>query len=193
MDNLDQKFREAKDAYVSGDFAKAKLGFDFLIDQHPSSKQALLSRYLRGRAFEDGVFGAVDLNKALADFLALDEIADVYGSDGTLGVARVLYQTDKISQAERVVSLCKKAVDRDANVKAMMLLGLVHETSLSDPKSALRWYLSAYRKGLPWGLRYYAQLQRRRGKVFLSTLAHLAATVTSPFLVLRYGVRSALK
>lgn len=193
MDDLDGRFEEAKHAYVHGDFARAKLIFDLLIDQYPSSKQAMLSRYLRARGFEDGVFGAIDLESALADFVVLDEIADVYGSDGTLGVARILYQKDKESNANRVASLCQKAIAQDANVKAMMLLGLVYENAIDDYESALRWYLRAYKSGLPWGLRYYAQLQGKKGKRFSSAVAHSIATVTSPFLVKRYGVRSALK
>lgn len=42
-----------------------------------------------------------------------------------------------------------KAVALDGNVHGRMLLSLLHQKVLLDPRAARRWYLSAYRAGLP--------------------------------------------
>lgn len=193
MTDLDSIFLRGKKAYVSGEFEKAKVIFDSLIIDNPRSAQAHLARYLRARGFEDGAFGRVELDMALNDFRHLHEISEQFGSDGTLGVARVLFEKNKHLYADEVQKLCHSAIKQDENVKAMMLLGLLNEEVFAKPSLAAKWYLSAYRRGLPWGLRYYARLQAKMHHRIRSLLAHGIASLTSPILVARYGVRSPLK
>lgn len=191
---IGERWDIAGSAYVSGDFAKAKALFDELINESPHSLYGIGARYLRARGFEDGIFSAEpDLQKAYDDFALVREHADEYGSDGTLGCARVLFEMDRISNRDDIISLCSEAIAQDSNVKAMMLLGNVYQDVLKDGKSARRWYLNAFWRGLPWGMRFFARSHANDGNVVRAALAHAVATVASPFLVLRYGVRWPLK
>lgn len=194
LTSIDERLDIASSAYVSGDFAKAKALLDELINESPHSPCGIGARYLRARGFEDGVFSAEpDLQKAYDDFAVVRGHADQYGSDGTLGCARVLFEMDGISNRDDIISLCAEAIAQDSNVKAMMLLGNVYQDVLKDGKSARRWYLNAFRRGLPWGMRFFARSHASDGNAVRAALAHAVATVASPFLVLRNGVRSPFK
>ena len=133
------------------------------------------------------------MQKAYEDFLIVKEHADQYGSDGLLGCARVLFELDGEKNLNQIISLCKKAIERDSNVKAMMLLGRVNERIIKDGKTARCWYLRAYRRGLPWGMRFFARSHANDGNYIRSIFGHLVATITSPFLVMVHGVRSPMK
>lgn len=193
MIDLTSTFAAANKAYASGDFDKAKLLLDDIIQTFPSTGQALASRYLRARGYEDGLFGAPDLELAAEDFDVLANNAHSYGSDGLVGYARVLFEKDKYAFSEKAISLCVEAVAIDSNVKAMMMLGLIYEEAKADYKSAGKWYLRAYRRGLPWGMRYYARLRWKQGKYLRAIAGHVASTITSPILVAIYGLRSPFK
>ncbi|MCO5247034.1 MAG: hypothetical protein M9927_24985, partial [Anaerolineae bacterium] len=163
---------------------------DVLIEQGDSSPYALSARYLRGRGMEEGYFGAVDLDAAIDDYMVLAAQSDLFGSDGPLSLARALLLLDHDSNAEEIQKLCNLSIGMDGNVHAMMVLARLHE--LNGKKIlAGEWYLAAYKKGLPWGMRYYARMHCSLGNAFRGAMAHVVASLTSPFLVLRNGVRSA--
>ena len=187
------KFYVINEAYARGDFIKAKALIDSLIDIAPLSPQGLSARYLRARGYEDGLFGEVKLNLALHDYKILMDHSDLCGSDGIVGYARVIFNKNQDCNKERAAKLLLRAVELDSNVKAMMMLGLIYDEGFDDSLAAGKWYLKAYRHGLPWGLRYYARLQSKKGRRFLAFLSHLIASLTSPVLVALKGVRSPFK
>ncbi|WP_340650113.1 hypothetical protein [Pseudoxanthomonas winnipegensis] len=189
-----ERFNSAKSAYVAGDFAKAKILLDNVIEESESSPFGVGARYLRGRGYEDGAFSdKPDLLRAYEDFEIVKAHAVDYGSDGLLGCARVLFELDARGNFREIVELCEKAVSLDSNVKAMMLLGRIYDQVVGNGGIARRWYLRAYLQGLPWGMRYFARSHARDGNAFRSIFAHAFATLTSPVLVLLYGARSPFK
>lgn len=191
---ISERLEIAKSAYVSGDFVRAKAFLDGVIEEAPDSPYGVGARYLRGRGYEDGVFSSEpELQKALEDFQIVKEHADEYGSDGLLGCARVLFELDAEKHADEVISYCEEAIKRDSNVKALMLLGKVYESVMRDGRTARQWYLKAYFRGLPWGMRYFARSHAKDGNVFRSVLGHSLATLSSPFLLLIHGARSPFK
>lgn len=192
IDNT-RNLNEARDAFASGDFEKSKLLLDNIIEGSPSSPHSLSARYLRARGYEDGFFGSIEFEKAMEDYSVLQDNIDLYGSDGALGCARVLFEIDAFGNKERIVSLCKQAINRDSNKKAMMLLGHTYDEVFNKPDLAKEWYLRAFKCGMPWGLRYYARMQSRNKKYLSAAFAHTLATVTSPFLVASQGIRSPFK
>jgi TPR repeat protein len=193
MNNISNQFDLAKSSYLRGDFATAKPHLDEIIESDPISPYGLGARYLRARGYEDGYFGQKDPKAALSDYRVLMGRSDLYGSDGIVGVARILFEIDRSNNKEEISALCAKAIELDKNPKAMMILGLLSEEELRDFSSAKKWYLRAYTQGLPWGMRYFARLQCKQSNFLRGSLAHGIATVTSPFLVAIFGPRSALK
>ena len=192
--NIDSRYDRAKNEYRSGNFDQAKLLLDQVIAERPSSPRAMAAHYLRGRGFEDGRFSqGLNLDKALEDYLALLSGGTIARNRALVGCARVLYTKDREANMGKILELCLQAVNEFSNPKAMMWLGVLHETTIKDSALAAKWYLSAYRRGLPWGMRYYARLQEKEGRTVRSLLAHLLATASSPLLVLLNGQRSEFK
>jgi len=190
--NVDM-WRSLQLAYSKGQFAKAKELMDELIAVDPTSPEGLCAFYLRARAYEDGRFGSREPAKALLDYQVLVDHAELFGSDGMLGYARVLVHEDARANREQAADLLTRAIAMDANLKAMMVLGRLRELGFDDPAGAAKWYLRAYRRGLPWGLRFYARVQAREGRRLWALACHMVATLTSPWLVLIHGVRSPYK
>lgn len=179
-------------AFENGDVALTQELVDQEIKQAPSSLDGVSLRFLRGNAYEWGGYpGGVDLHKAYADYKALEEWTPNLGSDVLVSAARVLFDIDGEANKDEILRLCMKAVNLDNHVHAKMLLGLLNQKILRDSKAARRWYLSAYLGGLPWGLRYFADSHAYDGSKFIGSLAHLVATITSPFLVIANGARGA--
>lgn len=191
--DMTPKLRMLQQAYSKGEFARAQVLMDELIAFDPTSPQGLCALYLRARANEDGRFGGKDTAKALMDYQVLIEHADLFGSDGMLGYARVLVDRDAKAKRKEAARLLMRAIEMDANTKAMMVLGKLYELGFDDPVAAGRWYLKAYRRGLPWGLRFYARMQARQGHRLRALACHAVASLTSPLFVLIHGVRSPFK
>lgn len=188
------RFEIANDAYVSGDFVKAKIYLDGIIDEAPTSPYGIGARYLRARGFEDGFFSnKPEFKMAYEDFLIVKEHSDRFGSDGALGCARVLYEIDAKENKNRIISLCLEAIKQDKNVKAMMLLGRAYDEIFLDGEAARKWYLKAFCRGLPWGMRFYARSHANAENHIRAAIGHGLATVSSPFLVFANGARSPFK
>jgi TPR repeat protein len=186
--------QEARRLHEEKRFNEAKQLLDHLIEEDAEGAYGLVARQLRARGYEDGrFFDGVNSDLAIADFSFLAERAHLFGSDGLVGKARLLFEQDRERNKEKAVELLHKAVDTDSNIKAMMLLGLINEEGFGDVVTAGKWYLQAYKHGLPWGLRYYARLQAKNGKNARAFFAHMIASLTSPILVAINGVRSPFK
>ncbi|MBN8225085.1 MAG: hypothetical protein J0L89_09755 [Xanthomonadales bacterium] len=189
----EDRLNAASLAYVNGSFERAKELLDNLIDE-PSYPYSIGARYLRARGLEDGVFsGTPDLNAALLDFSIVREHMNDYGSDGALGCARVLYLLDGHGNRDQIILLCNEAIDRDRNVKAMMILGKAYEELIDDKATSRMWYLRAFRRGLPWGMQFYARSHYGEGNLVRAAVGYMAAAVARPFLILKYGNRSPFK
>lgn len=183
-------FDDARRAYLSQDFKKAKFLLDEVISLSPSSNEALSARYLRARGYEDGYFeGGKNLDLAYADYAALS-VAPVSSSDALIGCARVLFEKDPAANTDVILDLCRQAIDIDENTKAMLLLGLAFERLVHNEGSARTWYMRAHRKGSPWGLTFYAKSHARSGNHVRAFFFRLLAVFTAPILVFKHGDRS---
>lgn len=180
----------AIEAYESGDAESAKRMIDQVIDRSPDSPEGISLRHIRARAYEFGGYpGGVDLDKAYLDYHHLEKCSSTVGSDALVGAARVLFDLDGAKNKEEIQRVCLKAISSDKNVYAKMLLGFLNEKVLMDSKVARKWYLSAYFGGLPWGLRYFADSHSKDGNKVRAAVCHALTSITSPFLVLIFGVR----
>lgn len=194
MKSYKEQMQEARRLHEKKRFNEAKQILDYLIEEDAEGAYGLVARQLRARGYEEGRFSnGVSSELALADFTFLAGRAHIFGSDGLVGQARLIFEQDQQKNMVQATELLLKAVDTDSNIKAMMLLGLIYEEGFGNVAAAGKWYLQAYRRGLPWGLRYYARLQAKNGHNIRSFAAHLIATLTSPILVAINGTRSPFK
>lgn len=176
-------------AYEAGNDKATKELIEGGIGKLPE-EEAVPLRLLRARVYEFGGYPeGIDLGKAYNEYRYLQQWTNVLGSEAIVGAARVLFDLSAERHREEINNLCHKAIDMDGHVHAKMLLGLLSEKVLNDRSAAKRWYLSAYFGGLPWGLRYLARLHAEEGSFVRASLLHMLTSITSPFLVLRYGVR----
>lgn len=167
MQDIDWKSEKAAEAYARSDFDTAMLLLDEVISAAPDSPHGLGSRHLRALAYESGhAPGGISLERALVDFEALAKASDVVGSAGIVGVARVLGRLDMLSNAERIVDLCKHALDLDGSPKAALVMGDVYTQVHGNERLARKWYARAYRSGETDGLRKTAMSHEREGHSF---------------------------
>lgn len=150
-------------------------------------------RYVHARLEEEGAFSGDNNAAALKAFSTLSSQKGEFQSEGLVGQARLLYRLNEEENANRILELCKEAVDIDRNVRAMMVIGHVLQNTKNDFPAANRWYLRAFRRGMPWGLRFYASLQAEQRKFVRSSLAYAIATITHPILLLLFGARGPYK
>jgi len=133
------------------------------------------------------MLGEKNIDAAMEDYSFIMNHGAELRSEGMVGYARLLHWKDEKANAIEALSLCTEAARLDSNVRAMMFAGYIFDHTMHDLESAAKWYLQAFKNKLPWGLRFYASVQFRRKKYFTSIFAHIAATIVSPFLILRYG------
>lgn len=193
MRDLRSQFIEAKNAYYAGRFSTAKKILDQLIFSAPISLEGLGARFLRARGYEDGLFGITDLSYAMDDYTYLVEAESFFYSDGLVGRARILFKIDPNDNYEIAAKLATQAINKDPkNSEAMIFLGSVHEAHKIDDLAA-KYYISAFKAGSPWGLRYYARLKTKRGDYIIGFASHFLTTLISPFLYFLHRARSPLK
>lgn len=194
MEQPENDLQRAKSLIISGRRVEGEAVINSIISDHPEDHPATLAaRFLRARAYEDGMWGEVKTEAAFADFSILKEDTSFFGLEGALGYARLMLRKDSIANAEAAVDLCQSAAKTHHDTRAMMLLGYIYENILEKNTLAERWYLRAYMHGSAWGLRYYAALQMRQKKYLRGILGHILATATSPILVVRFGARDPFK
>lgn len=185
MNNIQTLVSLSDEAYRSKDFARAMVLLDEIIDRSPESAEGLGSRHLRAMAYEFGnAPGGVDLHKSLADYKALVERADVVGSVGLVGSARVLCELGLSEHAAEIKELCLRAISVDSAPAARMLLGYVATELDRDNTAAKKWFFSAFLKGSPWGMRYFAVTHWREQNYVRGALSHLLSVIAWPFLSL---------
>lgn len=189
----ERRLREIRHLMATGSTAKARIIVELADREFAGDPLKLGMRFISARLKEDGVLGEVDTDAALEDFSFLMQYDNGFKSEGMVGRARMLYRIDPDRNADEVISLCRQAIKADSSVKAMMLMGFVFDNTKDDFNSAKVWYLRAYLRGLPWGLRAYAQSQWKRGNFIVSTIAHLVVCITSPFMVMVNGIRDPFK
>jgi len=145
-------------------------------------------QYIRARLEEEGAFRRESSEVALDIFTDLALKRDEFLGEALVGRARLLYRIDKNGYMGEIISLCNEAIELEHNPRAMMMLGRIFENDRHDCDLANQWYLSAYRHGSPWGVRSYASVQAKRHKLFRSMLAHVVATISAPFMAIRFGL-----
>lgn len=144
-------------------------------------------RYILARLEEEGVSGDENGVAALNGFSELASRHDDFLGEALIGRARILARIDSEGYLDEIISLCQEAIEFECSPKAMMILGSVLENERQDYDLAYRWYLRAYLHGSPWGLRWYAKSQAKKGRFIRSRLAHIATTISSPLMVAWYG------
>jgi len=179
---------EARRLYAEKKFDRSKEILDHLIEEDVGGAYGMAARYLRARGYESGRFrDGVDYENAYADFSHLADRADVFGSSGLVGEARVLLEMDAAINANEILELCERAIALDGNAKAAMIAGVACEKILRDEERAAYFYKRAFLSGLPWGLRYLAKLRWAQGRRVQSILLHAGTTLCAPFLNLYNG------
>lgn len=174
-------FESSKSAYAAKDYARALPLLDTILEKSPQSPEGLGARHLRALAYEFGnTPQGIALGAALEDFRALSDKWDVVGSVGLVGCARVLCQIDLNGRVDEIRSLCLQAIKVDRSTAAMMLLGFLSLEADGDIGSAKEWFMSAFRGGSLWGLRYLAAAYGEEGRWHLGLLARLVALVLAP-------------
>lgn len=155
----------AAEAYGRGEYAKAMLLLDEVIEESPYSPHGLGSRHLRALAYESGrAPSGQSLERALSDFEFLAGATEVVGSVGMVGMARVLGELDIRANAETMIELCSRATELDAAPEAAIVMGDVHAFAYGNEREARRWYRRAYRAGEGQGLIKVATSYEREGK-----------------------------
>lgn len=174
-------FESAKLAYAAKGYARALPLLDAILEKSPESPEGLGARHLRAMAYEFGnTPQGVALGAALEDFRVLSDKSDVVGSSGLVGAARVLCQMDLGGRVDEIRSLCLQAMEMDGSTAAMMLLGFLSLEADGDVGSAKKWFMSAFRGGSLWGLRYLAAAYCEEGRWHMGLLARFAALVLAP-------------
>jgi len=184
MESIETIFDLAKCAYRRGDFVSAKIMLDKVIEVSPRSICGFGARYLRARGFEDGYFGAADLDSALSDYSFLLNNEECWRGDALLGRARVLFSINANSNIKEVIWLCMSAIDEDHPSEAMIFLGSIYESYFNDYSFANKFYISAFCGGNALGLRYYARLKMKNKNYICGISAHFATTIVAPFFYL---------
>jgi len=173
-----------KDALI-----RTKELIDCKIRDSPESLSAIVARQIRARSYEEGWLGEKNIDAALEDYSYIMDHGAKLRSEGMVGRARLLYSKDEHANAAKALALCDEAIRLDSNVRAMMFMGYLYEHTMHDLESAAKWYLRAFKHKLPWGLRFYASVQFKRKKFIISIFSHIATTIVSPLMVIRYGKR----
>jgi len=170
-----------------------KESIDREVHDSPESPSGIFARYLRARAYEEGLLVNQNIDAAMEDYSFIMDHGGDLRSEGMVSCARLLHWKDKSGNAEKALSLCAEAIDLDSNVRAMMFMGYIFEHSMRDFESAATWYLRAFKNKQPWGLRFYASVQLKRGKFVVGVLSHVAATILGPIMTIRHGRKGAFK
>lgn len=156
--------------------------------RYPRSPEAKALRLLLAQGYEFGDFGEYALEEARDLYRGLAD-SSIGEPESLVGAARTLFRIDAQKNQDEIVRLCDRAIQRHDNVHAKMILGRLHERVRGEVEPARRMYLAAYRQGLPWGLRFLAQSYARQGFRLRAGILFLITSLTSPFLVMRHGVR----
>src|SRR5690606_30852918 len=141
------------------------------------------------QAYEFGDFGAFELEEARNLYAWINKYASYGNEEALLGEARSLIRLDVDRYRNKIESRCHQAIDRYDAAQARMILGALKDQVDDGLDAAQAFYLGAYRKGLPWGLRFLSIALRRRGHHARAFLLLIVTVLTSPFLVARYGAR----
>lgn len=185
MNDIGALVSASEEAYRARDFERAIVLLGEIIANSPQSPEGLGSRHLRAMAYEVGnAPGGVNLNEALNDYRVLAERVDVVGNVGLIGAARVLCELDLEGSVEEIRRLCLRAIDVEAAPAARMLLGYVASEVNRDQKEARKWFLSAFMKGSPWGMRYFAAAHCKERNFVRGALFHIVSAMTWPVLSL---------
>ncbi len=180
MKNISVLTALSEEAYRAKDFERAKPLLDEIIDQVPETPEGLGSRHLRAMAYEFGNMpGGVDLDKALEDYKFLADKSEALGSDGLVGCARVLCELDMAHNFEKVKQSCLRAIEIDGDVRAKMLLGYMYAEARQDLKTARKWFLSAFKDGSYWGMKYFAATHLKEGNFIRGAAFHAIAFMSS--------------
>lgn len=190
--NLAEQLDAATASYVSGDPLVAKRELDAIIEAYPNSFEASCARYFRGRGKADGLFdGVPDDIAAVADLEIARQEGGSFGALCNCAIVRVLY--DRGSQAgktDEMVRLCDEALELDPIPQVMMMRGLVAEHRQGDHRLARRWYWSAARRGLVWGIRYAAYSHISQRNYLRGAVVHTLATILAPVFFVFVGRKS---
>lgn len=183
MNNYIQLEKDIKQLYGEMKFDEAKKIIDQIIIDDKDGEYGMSLRFLRARGYERGLYSCgINPESAFSDYSFLADRARVAGYFGLVNKARMLIDKDLKNNLGEAVALCEEALAIEPNDRAQMLLGFIHENGTGDFTSAAKWYLRAYRSGMPWGLRYYARLRWKQKRYIRSVLAHLIVTLTAPIM-----------
>lgn len=185
MTTVDHELERAKSSLRTGDYDCALRIYESLI----AAEESDLSPYFgAAHIYEYGLSPkGVDLQRALKLYYETVGLKASIDSATRLAVARVIYKLCDKSKAIEAINLCIKSIEINENAAAYMLLGSIYEYWVESPKEARKYFLKAYRLSMPWGMRFYARSLIRSHRYLFGFLAHIWATISSPFFFIRYG------
>jgi TPR repeat protein len=185
MNDIEALVSASEEAYRARDFGRAIVLLGEIVSSSPHSPEGLASRHLRAMAYEVGnAPGGVNLNEALQDYRELAERVDVVGSVGLIGAARVLCELDLEGSVKEIERLCSRAIELESAPAARMLLGYVASEVHRDQAEARKWFLSAFMKGSPWGMRYFAAAHWKDRNFLRGAFFHIVSAMAWPVLSL---------
>ena len=188
MIDSNQLIDKAKSSFERGDYSNALHLYELAIESSPVD---LSPYFAAAHIYEHGLSSCgVDLLKAQAYYLKVVELNSDISSVAHLAIARVIFKGGSRSLTSEAVRHCIEAIKINGSAQAHMLLGAIYEYWENRPNDARRQFLLAYKKNMPWGMRFYARSLIRSGNSALGFLAHLWATLIGPFFILRYGEHS---
>lgn len=171
----------ARDAYVLGDFEKAKTLLDSVVSDSELKDDHSAALFLRASGFEHGVFaGGVNYSAAASDYRAILAGAERAPRDVLLRYARVLYASDRVTNAEEILRVCEVAIFLYRDAETMMLAGRTKDEVLQEGAAARRLFVRAFFRGDPLGLDCVCRSFLRERKPFAAVLVAVIAFPLRP-------------
>lgn len=174
------------DLYKEEKFNEARSIIDKIIEQSPESPEGISSRHLRASSIEAEEYSKNDIELAKEDYLFIDEHANVYSPEGALGYVWIVMKQES-ADVQQCLDLLKKNW-KHGDSRVYMLTGLVYEELSKDYSNACKFYLKAFFRLQPWGLRFYAKLKVKQKKYLVGYFSHFLATLATPLLALIKGL-----
>lgn len=179
MMTLDEMAADARALYFARRFSEAFSLLDQIVAVGGTAPEVLGAHLLRALGYEKGNSpSGVDKRKALENYLAMLAFQDVTAEakrEALIGAARVMATMDPATDVERIEGYCRQADEIAPSAAAANLMGFVHHECRGDVVHGRRWFLRAFLRGSPWGMKFWAASHWRQRHVVRGALGHLLA------------------
>jgi tetratricopeptide (TPR) repeat protein len=173
-----------KRAFRDGDYDTALECYKKLLPLHYPS-----AYYTCGLIYETGSSKeGIDIEKAYRYF---NQLRIEWGdSEGDVGCARIIVNSNWADKAELARSFCENAIARDKNPFAYLLLGRINEEYFNNHTEARKAFLTGALRGSAWSMRLYARSVRKHKSKVLGIIIHIIVTILYPLYLIFGGLRA---